>query len=185
MNHFSVSSCLCEKLSPFSGFTQWQCGIALGSNMGNRLHHLRQARDELTTRYGEIRCSRIYETDPVDCEPGTQAYLNAVIAIKFEGDQFTLLNELQCIETRMGRPSRHPRHAPRTLDLDILYFGNLIFKDATIEIPHPRLRLRRFVLAPLCDLQPDLVLPGQKETVSELLEKLPLHPWCSVFKEDF
>ena len=161
-----------------------EAAIALGSNVGDRLLNLRQACEKLRARYGnEVRCSPVYETDPVECEPGTMAYLNAVIEIQFEGDPFQLLKELQGIEIEMGRPSRHPHHAPRTIDLDLLYIGPFISNCKTMEIPHPRLHLRRFVLAPLCDIQPDLVLPGQHKTVSDLLKKLPLRPWVTVFNE--
>ena len=158
-------------------------GIALGSNIGDRLGHLQMARDRLNARYGEVRCSRVYETEPVDCEPGTSAYLNAVVEIDFRGDPEALLKELQAIEIQSGRPSSHAYHAPRTLDLDLLYIGDLTHSSAAMELPHPRLHLRRFVLAPLCDIRPDLLLPGHTETVSELLLKLPQQPSVSVFSE--
>jgi len=156
-------------------------GIALGSNIGDRLLNLRQARDELSAKYGGVRCSRVYETEPVGCEPGTAAYLNAVVEIDYNGTPALLLAGLQEIEARMGRPTRHPRNAPRTIDLDILYAGNLIFHGEAIAIPHPRLHMRRFVLAPLCDIRPDLILPGQHETTGALLAKLPPGPEVTVY----
>ena len=157
--------------------------IALGSNVGDRWLNLKLAKQKLEALYGAGQCSRVYETAAVDCEPGTMAYLNAVVEIHFKGEPLTLLKELQSIEIEMGRPSRHPHHAPRTIDLDILFMGDLVYNSDSIQIPHPRLHVRRFVLAPLCDIWPDLILPGQKETVKELLEKLPEHPWVSVFQE--
>ncbi|MEI8340931.1 MAG: 2-amino-4-hydroxy-6-hydroxymethyldihydropteridine diphosphokinase [Verrucomicrobiota bacterium] len=160
-------------------------GIALGSNVGDRLQHLREARDAIAANHGVIHCSRVYETEPVGCEPGSAAYLNAVIEIVYPGDPILLLGELQTIESRLGRPSRHPRNAPRTIDLDILYAGNLILQNEVIAIPHPRLHERRFVLAPLCDIRPDLILPGQQETANTLLASLPLHPLASVYPGDF
>jgi len=158
-------------------------GIALGSNIGDRLLHLRQARDELAARYGKVRCSRVYETEPVGCQAGTDAYLNAVAEIDYIGQPAILLGELQAIEAKMGRPSRHPRNAPRTIDLDILYVGDLVLCSGSLVIPHPRLHLRRFVIAPLCDIRPDLILPGQHETISELLAKLPPQPRATVLEE--
>jgi len=158
--------------------------IALGSNVGDRLRHLRQARDELATRHGTVRCSRVYETEPVGCEPGTDAYLNAVVEINYTGQQPAgLLEELKAIEVKMGRPSRHPRNTPRTIDLDILYIGDLVLSNEMVVIPHPRIHLRRFVLAPLCDIHPELILPGHHETVAELLAKLPPQPQAAVSQE--
>jgi len=160
-------------------------GIALGSNIGDRLGYLQTARDELSAQYGEVRCSRVYETDPVECTPGTSAYLNAVVEIDFHGAPEILLSQLQAIEIQFGRPSTHAYHAPRTLDLDILYIGNFIHKTPSIELPHPRLHFRRFVLAPLRDIRPDLILPGHTKTVAQLFANLPDIPSASVFSDVF
>ena len=160
-------------------------GIALGSNVGDRLQHLRLARDELAARHGPERCSRVYETEPMDCSAGTTSYLNAVVEIDFHGRTSALLKELQELEARMGRPSRRPRNAPRTIDLDILYVGKRILRNPELMIPHPRLHLRRFVLAPLCDIRPDLILPGRHKTVAELLAALPSRPGTTVFSTEF
>lgn len=156
-----------------------RCGIAIGSNLGDRLENLRQAKKRLSQIHSGQSpplCSRIYETEPVLCEPGTGAYLNAVVEIEYDGQPFSLLEALQAIESAMGRPSKRPRNAPRTIDLDILYAGNLTLRNEEIVIPHPRLHTRRFVLAPLCDIRPSLVLPGYNETTAELLSALPLDP---------
>jgi 2-amino-4-hydroxy-6-hydroxymethyldihydropteridine diphosphokinase len=150
-------------------------GIALGSNLGDRLAHLREARDAvlaLENVAGPIRCSRVYETEPVGSGPDAGAYLNAVMEVEFEGQPIALLDQLQGIESRMGRPSKRPRNAPRTIDLDILYVGNRVLSNEEVVIPHPRLHLRRFVLTPLHDIRPDLVLPGQHLGIAELLTSL-------------
>ena len=163
-----------------------KCAIALGSNLGDRLQNLRQAKLRLAqihTGSGPMLCSRIYETDPVQCEPGTAPYLNAVVEIEYEGQPIFLLDALQKIEADMGRPSKRPRNAPRTIDLDILYAGNLILSNQEIVIPHPRLHIRRFVLAPLCDIRPDLILPGYNETTSAQLAALPKEPSAVPVKE--
>src|SRR5215470_11625772 len=149
--------------------------IALGSNMGDRLANLREAYQRvsfLNEIGGLVRSSSIYETSPVDCEPETAEYLNAVMEISFDGPPVALLNHLQQIEAEMGRPSKRPRNSPRIIDLDILYVGNLVLHSAEIIIPHPRLAKRRFVLAPLAEIAPDLVLPGHSRSISTLLGKL-------------
>jgi 2-amino-4-hydroxy-6-hydroxymethyldihydropteridine diphosphokinase len=116
--------------------------------------------------------SSIFETSPIDCAPGTNPYLNAAVEIQFGRHPIVLLDALLDIEREMGRPSKHPRNAPRTIDLDLLYVGNLILNNPEIIIPHPRLPQRRFVLDPLSQIAPELVLPGQSKTIHALLENL-------------
>lgn len=152
-----------------------RAGIALGSNVGDRLDALIQARQALLRIPGaSVPClsSSLYETEPVDSEPGAAGFLNAVVEFGFDGHPATLLDALQGIEASMGRPSKRPRNAPRTIDLDILYVGNLTLSTPHIVIPHPRLHLRRFVLVPLAEIRPALSLPGQQKSVGELLESL-------------
>jgi 2-amino-4-hydroxy-6-hydroxymethyldihydropteridine diphosphokinase len=149
--------------------------IALGSNVGDRLANLAAGRDAVLRIAGVSEpalLSRVYETEPVGAEPDAAAFLNAVMEIEFTGDPDALLNALRAIETALGRPNRHPRNAPRTLDLDILYLGDLTISRNDLTIPHPRLHERRFVLAPLNDIRPDLRLPGQDRTISGLLADL-------------
>jgi 2-amino-4-hydroxy-6-hydroxymethyldihydropteridine diphosphokinase len=150
-------------------------GIGLGSNVGDRLAHLREA----FRRIKELHCtaeaplvSRVYETSPVDSPPGARAFLNAVVEIEFDRQPIVLLDALRRIEQAMGRPSERPRNAPRIIDLDVLYAGDLILDGPEIIIPHPRLPERRFVLAPLSEIVPELILPGQTKTVQMLLEGL-------------
>lgn len=152
-----------------------RAGIALGSNLGDRLVHLRDARGrilQITGVSGPVRASRIYETEPVDSAPDASAYLNAVLEVEYDGPPGALLDALQAIEAAFGRPSKRPRNAPRTIDLDILYAGNLVLRNQEVVIPHPRLHLRRFVLTPLADLRPELILPGQEQSVAGLLAAL-------------
>jgi 2-amino-4-hydroxy-6-hydroxymethyldihydropteridine diphosphokinase len=125
----------------------------------------------------------VYETEPVGSEPDAGPFLNAVIEVECTADPFALLAALRAIESALGRPTRHPRNAPRTLDLDILYVSDLVLQDATLILPHPRLHLRRFVLAPLNDIRPDLRLPGQTVTVAELLARLEDPAAVTLFAE--
>ncbi len=152
-----------------------RAGIALGSNVGDRLQALiagRNALHSLQETSGPFLSSSLYETEPVGTEPDASSFLNAVVELDFNGHPANLLQALQGIESAMGRPSKRPRNAPRTIDLDILYAGNLTLSTPDIVIPHPRLHLRRFVLVPLTEIRPELRLPGQQHTVSELLAAL-------------
>jgi 2-amino-4-hydroxy-6-hydroxymethyldihydropteridine diphosphokinase len=152
-----------------------RCGIALGSNLGDRLANLRAGRDSvmrLPGVTGPLLSSHVYETEPVGTGTDAGRFLNAVIEIGFEGEPAALLAGLQAIESAMGRPSRRPRNAPRTLDLDILYAGDRTLAESELDIPHPRMAVRRFVLTPLNDIRPDLRPPGWKRTVAESLREL-------------
>jgi 2-amino-4-hydroxy-6-hydroxymethyldihydropteridine diphosphokinase len=165
-----------------------RAGIALGSNLGDRLSHLKRAREDVLQLSGvaaPMASSRIYETEPVNSGPDSAAYLNAVIEVEYQGQPITLLDGLQKIEADFGRPSKRPRNAPRTIDLDILYAGNLSLSNDEVVIPHPRLHLRRFVLTPLADIRPELLLPGQELTVSELLARLDDPAGVALFSEDW
>jgi 2-amino-4-hydroxy-6-hydroxymethyldihydropteridine diphosphokinase len=136
-------------------------GIALGSNIDNCLTNFREGGKRACSLHESrppIRVSSSYETAPVDCEPGTMPYLNAVMEINFAGPPVALLDRLLEIERAMGRTSKRPRNSPRIIDLDVLYAGNLVLNKPEIIIPHPRLRQRRFTLTPLAETSPDLVL---------------------------
>jgi 2-amino-4-hydroxy-6-hydroxymethyldihydropteridine diphosphokinase len=149
-----------------------RAGIALGSNVGDRLANLRTAYREvfnLSSDRDGVRCSSIYETSPVDSPPGASSYLNAVIEIEYDRPAIALLDSLLQIERTLGRPSKRPRNAPRIIDLDLLYVGNSTLNNPEIIIPHPRITQRRFVLQPLAEVVPELVLPGQTHSIGHLL----------------
>ena len=116
--------------------------------------------------------SAIYETDPVDCEPGAGKFLNAVLEFDYEADPLKLLKSLREIEKTLGRAPDHPRNVSRKIDIDLLYFGDISMDSDELRLPHPRMHLRKFVLQPLADIRPELILPGQSKTVCELLAKL-------------
>ena len=149
-------------------------GVALGSNLGERLAHLRNARKDIGALRGALpplRSSAIYETEPVGCEKGAGKFLNAVIEFGYAGDASELLHQLAAIEKLWGRPGAHPQNVSRTIDLDLLYFGELEIETADLKLPHPRIAEREFVLRPLADIRPDLVLPKQSESVGNLLRR--------------
>jgi len=147
----------------------------LGSNLGDRLHNLRAARKAilgLSTVKPPILSSPIYETDPVECERGAEKFLNAVVEFDYEGDPANLLEQLSRIEEELGRRRDHAKNVSRTIDIDLLYCGSRKIEDERMQLPHPRMQLRKFVLQPLADIRPDLILRGQKKTVSESLREL-------------
>lgn len=155
-----------------------RAGIALGSNLGDRAARLREARRHLFALHdgsGPFLCSRIYETEPQDCPPGSPAFLNAAIELHTALAPLDLLAALQRIEHQLGRPADHAFHAPRTIDLDILYLDNLRFVLPELAVPHPRIAERPFVLLPLADIAPNRLLPGFAETPAALAAKIP-HP---------
>jgi 2-amino-4-hydroxy-6-hydroxymethyldihydropteridine diphosphokinase len=154
-----------------------RAGVALGSNLGERLANLRNARKEIVAMKGALpplRCSAIYETEPVDCEKGAAKFFNAVIEFGYAGQPGELRRELAAIERVLGRPATHERNVSRPIDLDLLYFGELVMETAELRLPHPRIVDREFVLRPLADIRPDLVLPKQTEAVKVLLLRLPM-----------
>jgi len=149
--------------------------IALGSNLGDRLYNLRAARRqiiELQDVQSPIVSSSIYETEPVDCEPGALKFLNAVVEFDYERDPLQLLEQLVRIEESLGRKRDHPKNFSRAIDIDLLYSGDRRIHNERLQLPHPRMHQRKFVLQPLCDIGFKLVLPGQTRTVRELLAEL-------------
>jgi len=153
-----------------------RAGIAFGSNLGDRLEHLRQARACLLASRliaPPILTSRVYLTSPVDCPPGSDSFLNAVLEAELTGEPEALLRDLRACEVGLGRSGRSGYNAPRTIDLDLLYAGDVEMRADGLVLPHPRISQRRFVLAPLAEIRPGLILPGQSKTVEELLAMLP------------
>lgn len=150
-----------------------RCGLALGSNLGDRVQWLEWAVRRLEGRFGPTVCSPFYETVPVDCPAGSGKYVNAVVEITTGMAPPQLLEYCHALEAEAGRVRSGIYGEARPLDIDILYMGALRWNEANLTVPHPRAHLRRFVLRPLADIRPDLVLPGQKAGVRHLLDCLP------------
>jgi 2-amino-4-hydroxy-6-hydroxymethyldihydropteridine diphosphokinase len=151
--------------------------VALGSNLGDSQIILERAMDQLEKISDELLVrSSLWPTKPVDCPPGSPLFLNAVVQMvphKNETPE-SLLSKLQELEKEFGRQPKKVVNEPRPLDLDLITFGNEICATDELTLPHPRAHLRRFVLQPLSEIAPDLVLTGQRKTVAELLNELPL-----------
>ena len=149
--------------------------VALGSNIGDRLENLRAARKAilaLATVKQPILSSAVYETEPVGCEPGAGKFLNAVVEFEYQGDPACLLEQLIRIEEALGRKRDHLRSVSRTIDIDLLYCGDQRITHERLQLPHPRLHLRTFVLRPLADIRPDLTLPDRKKSILELVAEV-------------
>lgn len=149
--------------------------VALGSNIGDRLEKLRAARKAilgLSNVTAPILSSVVYETEPVDCEPGAGKFLNAVVEFEYEGDPASLLEHLIRIEEALGRKQDHPKNVSRTIDIDLLYCGDQQIDNERLQLPHPRMHVRKFVLQPLADIRPDFVLPAQAKRIRELLAEV-------------
>ena len=144
--------------------------IGLGSNIGDKMASCRRALD-LLSRAGRVtRVSSFYCTEPVgfaDQEP----FLNAVCEIETGLSPLALLAACHIIEEELGR-NRLFRWGPRTIDLDILLYGDQVMNTVELTIPHPRMTERRFALVPLCEIAPQAVDPVSKKTISRLLEEL-------------
>jgi len=154
-------------------------GVALGSNLGDRAAALAAARRLLASLHAGPDAplfSALYEAEPLDCPAGSPDFLNATAEIETDLDSTALLGQLRAVERAAGRASSPARNIPRPLDLDILYYGDLVVSGPGLTLPHPRMFERRFVLQPLAEIRPDLVLPGQTQTIRALLHALPPKP---------
>jgi 2-amino-4-hydroxy-6-hydroxymethyldihydropteridine diphosphokinase len=146
--------------------------LSLGSNMGGREANLRTAIERLETRdLHVLRVSPMYETEPVDVV-NQRWFVNLVVEAETSLFPMQLLSRTASIERDLGRVRTVPK-GPRTLDIDILLYGRAVVHTAKLEIPHPRMAERRFVLAPLADLAPDVRHPVLRRSIRELLDAAP------------
>lgn len=145
--------------------------IGVGSNLGARAKHLEFAEQELLKVPGlrDLHGSPVYETEPLAAEGGP--FLNAVWSFETDLSPKDLLEKIQAIEAKAGRRRNKPNEA-RTLDLDILFYGDREIREPGLILPHPRLQERAFVLAPFCDLAPEWKHPVLKKTIKALLNEL-------------
>jgi 2-amino-4-hydroxy-6-hydroxymethyldihydropteridine diphosphokinase len=148
--------------------------LGLGSNIGDRAAHLRAAIGALRERGVEVEAvSSAYETEPVGEVLDQADFLNAAIRIRTELEPEALLDLCKAIEAERGRTFDAPRHSPRPLDVDLLLLGDLELSTNRLTLPHPEVTSRRFVLAPLLELDPDLILPDGTRLADALASLAP------------
>ena len=156
--------------------------IALGSNLGDSRKILLNALARLQTfSTAPILKSSLWQTSPVDCPPGSPKFLNAVAALVLLAGETpeSLLEKLQALEKELGRRANKILNEPRPLDLDLIAFGTEVRSLPNLILPHPRAHMRRFVLQPLCEIAPDLILSGQTRPVAQLLAALDDSESCT------
>ena len=149
-------------------------GIGLGANLGDRRALVEGALEKLAA-LGNVRASRIYSSAAEDCPEGSPAFLNVVAVLEgYRGGLFELLDRMQGWEREAGRVAedQRARNAPRPLDMDILACGDLVLTTPRLELPHPRVGERLFVLRPWAELEPERVVAGTGKTVQALLAGL-------------
>jgi 2-amino-4-hydroxy-6-hydroxymethyldihydropteridine diphosphokinase len=144
--------------------------VGLGANLGDPPRQVREALAALAG-LGKLRASSLYRSEPLG-DPRQPWYVNAVAELETGLGPRALLAELQRLEQAAGRPATRPRNAPRTLDLDLLLHGRRLVYEPGLQVPHPRYRQRRFVLAPLLELAPGLVDPGDGAPLARVLADL-------------
>ncbi len=157
--------------------------LSLGSNLGDRAENIARAIEALGPNGVRMTCqSSIYETEPVDVR-GQGWFLNCAAAVETDLMPQELMHALLEIERSLGRHRVIPR-GPRVIDIDILLFGSIIVRTPELEIPHPRMTERRFVLVPLAEIAPGLQHPARKKTIAELLAGTPDRSHVRIYEAD-
>jgi 2-amino-4-hydroxy-6-hydroxymethyldihydropteridine diphosphokinase len=150
--------------------------VALGSNLGDSRQIILAAMAglECLSRL-PIHKSSLWQTTPVDCPPNSAKFVNAIVGLVQGAGETpeTVLEKLRELEKKFGRQPKKEFNEPRPLDLDLIAFGNEVRNSPELTLPHPRAHQRRFVLQPLSELAPELILPGQTKKISQLLAELP------------
>ena len=165
--------------------TLLEVGLSLGSNLGDRVATLARAKKLISAIDGVkiVAASSLYETEPVGVKPEFQhmKFINAVIILKTRLLVEQLYERLSEIEHELGRVRVDDKYAPRALDIDVLYAGEIVSDQPQLTLPHPRWAQRRFVVQPLAEVRGDLILPGTNKTVRALHAELPSSPSVTVF----
>jgi 2-amino-4-hydroxy-6-hydroxymethyldihydropteridine diphosphokinase len=154
--------------------------LSLGSNLGDRAANLAAARKSISSLPGvtETAASSLYETEPVGMDPSyaEMLFINAALVIEAGADVAGLAAKLRAIEAGMGRQSAPGPNLPRRIDIDVICAGSFAIETPALTVPHPRWQSRRFVVEPLAEIRPRLVIPGADRTVLEILRRMPERP---------
>ena len=161
--------------------------MSLGANLGDRLDNLRGTKKKIAG-VPDVRIidqAAVYETEPVDVQAEFRdlKFLNSVLIIRCGPPVQDLYRRLHALEAEMGRSHNQRRGMPRVIDIDIIYAEDLRVCTNELKIPHPRWARRRFVVQPLADVRPALIIPGQSQNVTEILLSLPARPKVVLFGE--
>ncbi len=159
--------------------------LSIGSNLGDKVLNLNNAIAELKNYHTieVIDVSQFYKTEPQNYAD-QDWFVNAAIKIKTDLDPDSLLKQLKIIEKKFDYNGKPFRFGPRIIDLDIVYFGNMIFKSDQLEIPHPRMHERCFVLIPMCDIGAQTIHPVLNQSTDELLKKIEKQETQKVIRLD-
>ena len=148
--------------------------MSLGSNLGDRAAHLREAIGKLSSVGTVTKCSSFYETEPVEFTNQPE-FLNCAVELETELSPRQILDAILQIERDMGRDrSTQPPKGPRTIDIDLLLAGDAVINTPQLVVPHPAMQTRRFVLEPLAEIAPEARHPLLSRTIQELMDILPL-----------
>jgi len=147
--------------------------LSLGSNIGDRLNNFKKVYSMIEQQNKNIIISksRVYETSPME-NFNQKDFLNQVIKLKTTLDPLDLLSFIKDIENKMGRINTKKRYMPRIIDIDILAYGTLNIDIDQLSVPHPKIKLRKFILKPWTDIAPDYILSNGKSTIKELFENI-------------
>ena len=146
--------------------------LGLGSNIGNKEDHINKALTFISELYAVKKISQLYLTEPVG-NTKQEWFLNCVVEIKTDVDPKKLLSSFKSIERKLGR-TKKVKNGPRSIDIDILFYGDHIIKTKNLVIPHPLMQDRLFVIQPMMDINPNLIHPVFKRSIHELYND---HPW--------
>ena len=145
--------------------------LSIGSNLGNRSENIKKCISHISAISIIKATSSIIETEPFKVSIKQDNFLNLVVKIEFLKDHFELLNNINLIESKLGRIRSSVRNEPRIIDIDIIFFNDLIFSNDNLVIPHPRFKERLFVLQPLSEISPNFIDPITKKTIKFLLDE--------------